>query len=163
MVNLLQLKKFSEQTNNKSALYIINAYIKTTEESWTKGKNYFGGQVPLDLTEDISDNYLNLVQQKNNSAISQGACNSWENMSMQKSFHEFDILKTLIDSHTRQLRINGLLRALVFWIVPARKRAAEKVFHPSNMTKYFNESEKEYNSYISYRNDIRKEAVSGIL
>ena len=97
MVNLLELEQYSEQTKNTDALAIIKSYIKTTEESWTKGKYYFGGQIPLDITENITNEHLNIVQEKNNSAITQGACNSWENMSMSKSFHEFDVLKELIN------------------------------------------------------------------
>ena len=99
-MNLLQLKEYAVQTNNASALYIINEYLKTTEESWSKGKYYFGGQVPLDITEDITDQHWNTVQQKNKAAVSQGACNSWENMTMNKSFQEFNVLKMLIDSYS---------------------------------------------------------------
>ena len=99
MVNLLQLQQYSEQTNNTVALAIIKGYIKTTEESWTKGKYYFGGQIPLDITENITDNHLKIVEQKNESAIAQGPCNSWEQGSMQKSFTEFNVLKLLIDKY----------------------------------------------------------------
>ena len=142
MVNLLQLKKYAEQTNNMfNALYIIDDYIKMTEESWSNGKYYLGGQVPLHITENITDAHLKLVEEKNKSAIAQGACNSWEQGSMERVFHELNVMKSLIDNYLRIPRMNGLLRALVFWIVPARKRATEKVFHPSNMTKYFNEPE----------------------
>lgn len=142
-MNLLQLKEYADQTHNTTALSIINNYIETTEERWTKGKYYLGGQLPLVISEQITYEHVKFVDDKNKSAMEQGACNSWENMSIEKSFHEMNILKLLIDSRERQLRINGLLRALVFWIIPARKRAAEKVFHPSNMTKYFNSIEGE--------------------
>ena len=52
--------------------------------------------------------------------------------------HEFDVIIDLINDLRRQtLKMNGLLRSIVFWLSPARKRAAEKVFHPSNMMKLF--------------------------
>ena len=162
-MNLLQLNEYAEQTNNTVALTIINGYLKTTKESWTKGKYYFGGQIPLDTTEDITGDHLKLVQEKNNSAMAQGACNSWEQMSMSKSVHEFNVIKKTINMRLNSLRLNGLLRVLVFWIVPARKRAAEKVFHPLNMTTFFNEAETDFNKYISHRNDMRNDAISGIL
>ena len=134
MVNLLQLKIYAEQTNDTSSLYTINSYIKTTEESWSKGKYYLGGQLPLDISEEITDEHIKFVEEKN--ASSDYACNSWENMSMQKSFREMDVIKLLIDSYIRNRRkliMNGLLRAIVFWLSPARKRAAEKIFHPSKI------------------------------
>ena len=134
MVNLLQLKKYSEQTNNNQALSIIKKYTKLTEEKWTNGKYYLGGQLPLDITENITDDNLKFVEQKQNKNFSEGPCNQWELASMQRSEYEFNIIKSLIHSYTQMLRMNGLLRVIVFWLSPARKRAAEKVFHPSNMT-----------------------------
>ena len=98
-MSLLQLKTYSEQTNNTAALYVINAYIQTTEESWTKGKYYLGGQLPLNISESITRDHLNIVGQKNASAGE--PCNSWENISMQKSRYEFNIIKELIDSYNK--------------------------------------------------------------
>jgi len=161
MVNLLQLKEYAEQTNDSNALMIINDYIKTTKESWTKGKYYLGGHLPLDLTETITYEHIKFVENKNIS--SGGPCNSWESMSMGKTLHEFNTIKTLINMRIKKLTCNGLLRAIVFWIAPARKRAAEKVFHPLNMTTYFNEAETDFNAYLSHRNVIRNEACSGIV
>ena len=131
MVNLLQLKTYAEHTNDTRSLYTINSYIKTTDESWSKGKYYLGGQLPLFTTENITEDHLKYVEEKNDSAGY--AYNSWEQMSMQKSLYEFNLIKSLINSYTQKRRMNGLLRVIVFWLSPARKRAAEKVFHPSKI------------------------------
>ena len=118
MVSLLQLKEYAEQTNESNALKIINDYIKTTHESWTKGKYYLGGQLPLELSEIITDEHIKYVENKNNS--SGGPCNSWEAASMGKSQYEFNVINTLI-----------------------------KKIKTSNIKKYFNESETEFNILIS--------------
>mgnify|MGYP000844138198 CR=1 FL=1 len=161
MVHLLKLKEYAEQTNDPQSLNLINNYIKTTSESWTKGKYYLGGQLQLELTEDITDEKIKFVEDKNNAAV--GPCNSWESMSMNRSFGEISIIKNLIERRRNIIRMNGLLRAIVFWLSPARKRATEKVFHPSNVIKYFNEEEINFNTYMSYRNDMLNDADLGIV
>lgn len=130
MVNLLHLKTYAEQ-HDMNSLSTITNYIKTTKESWSKGKYYLGGHLPLHITENITEEHLKFVEQK--IASSGGACNSFEQVSMQLAFYEFRVIQKLMNSYTKKLRMNGLLRAIVFWLSPARKRAAEKIYHPSKI------------------------------
>ena len=110
---------------------VIKRYIETTKESWTKGKYYLGGQIALYPYDNITQEHLDYVNNKN--AGVQNIANSWEMMSVYRSQDEFAQILEMISNHNRKKRMNGLLRAVVFWLSPARKRAAEKVFHPSNM------------------------------
>ena len=152
MTTLHFLKKYAEQTNNASALFTINKYIKNTTESWTKGKYYLGGQIALYPDEIIDEEKIQAVKDKNNNSYG-GPCNSWEAASMAQSAGEIITIENLVNEYKMKKRLNGLFRVLVFWIVPARKRAAERLYHPKNMKKYFNEGEIEFNSYLSYHNE----------
>jgi len=112
--------------------YLINRYFKQLNESWTQGRYYLGGQVPLYIDDEITPEIILKV-----SEIlflgPQDVANSWEMASVQRAQSDFIEFQDLLETYKRVVRLNGLLRALVFWIVPARKRAAEKVWHPSNV------------------------------
>ena len=112
--------------------YLINRYFKQLNESWTQGRYYLGGQVPLYIDDEITHEIILKV-----SEIlflgPQDVANSWEMASVQRAQSDFIEFQDLLETYKRVVRFNGLLRALVFWIVPARKRAAEKVWHPSNV------------------------------
>jgi len=112
--------------------YLINRYFKQLNESWTQGRYYLGGQVPLYIDDEITPEIILKV-----SEIlflgPQDVANSWEMASVQRAQSDFIEFQDLLETYKRVVRFNGLLRALVFWIVPARKRAAEKVWHPSNV------------------------------
>ena len=112
--------------------YLINRYAKQLNESWTQGRYYLGGQVPLQLDDEITQSIILKV-----SEIlflgPQDVANSWEMASVQRAQSDFIEFQDLLETYKRVVRFNGLLRALIFWIVPARKRAAEKVWHPSNV------------------------------
>ena len=43
-----------------------------------------------------------------------------------------EALREAIESRRRS-RLRGLFKAIVFWLVPARRRAAAKVFHPARL------------------------------
>jgi len=112
--------------------YLINRYFKQLNESWTQGRYYLGGQVPLYIDDEITPSIILEI-----SEIlflgPQDVANSCEMASVQRAQSDFIEFQDLLETYKRVVRFNGLLRALVFWIVPARKRAAEKVWHPSNV------------------------------
>ena len=112
--------------------YLINRYFKQLNESWTQGRYYLGGQVPLYIDDEITPSIILEI-----SEIlflgPQDVANSWEMASVQRAQSDFIEFQDLLETYKRVVRFNGLLRALVFWIIPARKRAAEKVWHPSNV------------------------------
>ena len=53
--------------------------------------------------------------------------------SIQRSEQELAHFRDLYTDYLRIKTYNGLLRAIVFWLAPARKRATERVFHPDNL------------------------------
>ena len=112
--------------------YLINRYTKQLNESWTQGRYYLCGQVPLHPEDEITPGILLDVSEKLFLGP-QDIANSWEMASVQRAQSDCIEFQNILENYKRVLRFNGILRALVFWIVPARKRAAEKVWHPSNL------------------------------
>ena len=124
---------------------IMLKHKKQTYESWTKGKYYLCGHIPLDVDEDITNKHLEIICEKNKNAY---ACNSWEMGSIYKSRSEYDIIMDLMKIRMR--RLNGIFRVIVFWISTARKRANEKVFHTESkyIKKMFTDDELELHKTI---------------
>ena len=112
--------------------YLINRYVKQTHETWTKGKYYLGGQVPLNIDDEITDDIMYDVHHRT-FIQSRDIANSWELASVQRAETDFLEFQDLVNTYKRIVKYNGILRALVFWIIPARKRATEKVWHPNNI------------------------------
>mgnify|MGYP001572924093 CR=1 FL=1 len=112
--------------------YLINRYKKQIDESWTKGRYYLGGQVPLHIDDDITPGIILDVSEKL-FLCPQDVANSWEMASVQRAQSDFIEFQHLMETYKRVVKYDGLFRALVFWIVPSRKRATEKVWHPGNL------------------------------
>jgi len=125
MVSLTKLQK------NFPKHYLVNRYIQQLESSWTNGRYFLGGQIPLFPDETILEETIAIVEAKNNDTSS--IVNSWEYASVERARHDIEEFKILFNLYKKRQRLNGLFRAIVFWISPARKRATEKVFHPSNL------------------------------
>lgn len=125
MVTLNKLKKkFPEH-------YLVNRFLSQLNDSWTGGKFYLGGQIPLGPDDEITNEIICKVLE-----IQSQPCeitNSWEQASVERSKRDMIEFMTLYNDYYRCVKYNGILRSIVFWISPARKRAAEKVFHPSNL------------------------------
>lgn len=112
--------------------YLINRYAKQINESWTQGRYYLGGQVPLHLDDEITPDIILDVSEKLFIGP-QDVANSWEMASVQRAQSDFIEFQHMLETYKRVIKYDGLFRALVFWIAPARKRATEKVWHPSNL------------------------------
>lgn len=112
--------------------YLINRYAKQVNESWTKGRYYLGGQIPLTVDDAVtSDIILEISRRLFTDTIE--ITNSCEMASVQRAQSDFLEFQHVLETYKRIIRYNGILRALVFWITPARKRATEKVWHPNNL------------------------------
>lgn len=112
--------------------YLVNRYLKQCDESWAKGRYYLGGQVPLYPDDKIS--YENILEVSNKLFVDiSDVANSWELASIKRAESDFLEFQDLMNTYKRVVKYNGLLRAIVFWILPARKRATERVFHPNNL------------------------------
>ena len=132
MPNLLELRDFATVSNNEDALYLINKYDIMTQDNWYNGSYFLGGQKEMKMTDDITTSVIQEVE----SLLYYSCGSSWNSGDLIDllSKRDFDILKDLIEElRLQKLRMNGLLRVIVFWLSPARKRATEKVFHPSRI------------------------------
>ena len=112
--------------------YLINRYTQQINESWTQGRYYLGGQVPLHLDDEITPD-INLGVSEKLFIGPQDVANSWEMASVQRAQSDFIEFQDLMETYKRNVRFNGIFRALIFWILPARKRATGKVWHSSNI------------------------------
>ncbi len=111
--------------------WVLNRYIQCSRETWSKGSFYLGGQVKLGIDDEIT--WLHLAEVHGKQAQPIEITNSWEMGSIQRSGQDFSHFRDLYIDYLRIKTYNGLLRAIVFWLSPARKRATEKVFHPDNL------------------------------
>ena len=111
--------------------WVLNRYIQCSRETWSKGSFYLGGQLKLGIDDEITWQHLADVTHKYSQPCE--ISNSWEMASVQRSEHDFSHFRDLYTDYLRIKTYNGLLRAIVFWISPSRKRATEKVFHPDNL------------------------------
>ena len=110
--------------------FVLNRYINCSRESWSKGSFYLGGQLKLRIDDEITWNHLAEVQIIYNNPYD--ITNSWEFGSIQRGEQDFSHFRDLYTNYLRMKKFNGLLRVIVFWLSPARKRATEKIFHPDN-------------------------------
>jgi hypothetical protein len=111
--------------------YLINRYLNQCDEYWAKGNYYLGGQIPLKPDDEITDEIILEISKINSQHFE--ITNSFEAASVQRSLSDFLEFQDVLNRYKRKIRFNGILRTLVFWISPARKRATEKVFHPYNI------------------------------
>ena len=111
--------------------WVLNRYIQCSRETWSKGSFYLGGQIKLGIDDEITWEHIADVTSIQSQPMD--ISNSWESASVHRSEQELSHFRDLYTDYTRIKKFNGLLRAIVFWLSPARKRATEKVFHPDNM------------------------------
>ena len=128
MPNLLELYDFAIASKNEDALFVTSRYIDMAKN------NYFvlGGMVELKLNDNITTMIIKEVQSL--LYYSEGESMNTENIIAILENRDINILVGLIEEmRLQKLCMNGLLRAIVFWLSPARKRATEWVFHPSRI------------------------------
>ena len=118
--------------------YVLNRYMNCSKESYSLGKFWLGGHLQMKIDEPITDQDILYVITRNNQPSD--VANQWEMASIQRSGSDFEHFRYVYYNHIRKLRYSGILRAIVFWLSPARKRAAEKMFHPQKLNDegYFN-------------------------
>ena len=110
---------------------VLNRYLHCSSESWCKGEYYLGGQVKLRIDDEIT--WQHLLDVTSIQSQPHDVANSWEMASIQRSEQEFSHFRDIYTDYLRIKKFNGLLRVIVFWLSPARKRATEKIFHPDNL------------------------------
>jgi len=94
---------------NKS---VLNKYFNDTKESWSKGKFYLGGQIPMHLDEEITflkiKNVKEITKQK---MIDIGVCNSFEMSSVNASARDLNEIELILKKYQEiyKLRMTNIL------------------------------------------------------
>lgn len=99
MVTITQLLEFSVKNNNTDWIAACENYINETKSDWSHGKYYFGGQIPLDLDDTITDQIIKDATNKNKIA-SRDVYNSFEMGSVQRHLTQFNKIIQIIESYT---------------------------------------------------------------
>ena len=94
MPSLIQLKEILHKFD-QTYQDVIEKYENQTKEVWTEGLYYLGGQVQLDLNDDISQDKIDAVDSINKKNQNQ-ICNSWEMGSVNIHGSEFVKIKELV-------------------------------------------------------------------
>ncbi len=90
--SLLELAAFAP-----SDAIVIN-YIADTKSSWSKGKYWLGGQIPMDPSDKITSALIEKVQKINDKSDNY-ACNSAEMASIWRAKSQFLQIKDLLQRY----------------------------------------------------------------
>ena len=118
MPNLLEIYDYAISSNNQYTLNVVSRYM-------TNKSNYLlGGMIVLKLEDDITSSIIKEVQSL--LYYSEGESMHPEDINtITESIDMKIIINSIEEMRLQKLRMNGLLRAIVFWLSPARKRATE--------------------------------------
>lgn len=83
----------------KEDMEVLSKYKKDSESTWSNGKYYLYGQIPLDCDVPITQNLLQSAIDENNKRFNEygGPCNSFEAASIACSEKRFTNLLKLLD------------------------------------------------------------------
>jgi len=77
---------------------IVIDYIADTKLSWSKGKYWLGGQIPMNPNDKITDALIQKVQKINDDSDGY-ACNSAEMASIWRAKNQFSQIKNLVQRY----------------------------------------------------------------
>jgi hypothetical protein len=77
---------------------VVKEYIDDTKSSWSKGKYWLGGQIALNPTDKITDEFIEKVQKINDDSDDY-ACNMAEMASIWRSKRQFTEIKSIIQKY----------------------------------------------------------------
>ena len=90
--SLLELAAFAPSES------IVIDYIADTKASWSEGKYWLGGQIPMDPNDKITDKLIQKVQKINDNSDGY-ACNSAEMASIWRAKRQFSQIKDLVQRY----------------------------------------------------------------
>ena len=96
--SLLELAAFAPSEG------IITEYIADTKSSWSGGKYWLGGQIPMNPNDKITEALIQKVQKINDDSDDY-ACNSAEMASIWRAKSQFAQIKTLVQRYQNKCRI----------------------------------------------------------
>jgi len=90
--SLLELAAFAPSET------IVTEYIADTKASWSKGKYWLGGQIPMNPNDKITEKLIQKVQKMNDESDGY-ACNSAEMASIWRAKSQFSQIKDLVQRY----------------------------------------------------------------
>lgn len=108
---------FVPENEIESAIFNVNKsvlqkYFKDTKQSWSDGKFYLGGQIPIKPNEEITFSKINNVREiQRQKDIDISYCNSWEMASINTSKRELNEMEIILTKYYEiyKLRITNIL------------------------------------------------------
>ena len=108
---------FVPENEIESAIFNVNKsvlqkYFKDTKQSWSDGKFYLGGQIPIKPNEEITFSKINNVREiQRQKDIDISSCNSWEMASINTSKRELNEMEIILTKYYEiyKLRITNIL------------------------------------------------------
>jgi hypothetical protein len=77
---------------------IVTEYIADTKSSWSEGKYWLGGQIPMDPNDKITDALIEKVQKINDNSDGY-YCNNAEMASIWRAQRQFSQIKNLVQRY----------------------------------------------------------------
>ena len=128
MPSILELHNFAIETNNSNACNVTQFYLTELD---TFGYYLLGGVIECFSHNDINFASI-LIAKRRIKKYPNHLINDIDYMKNQLQLIRLDFLKDLLE--LRRIRYSAILKVVCRWLSPSRKRAAEIVYHPSNMT-----------------------------
>lgn len=113
--SLIQLSEFVPQNEAEQAIYnvseseksIIQTYLDDSKSSWAKGKYYLGGQIRLNLDDEITPELLEKVRIIINNSDGY-YCNSFEYASVLRANNGFNNIEKIVNKYNKIQRLRIL-------------------------------------------------------
>ena len=116
-VTLNILLNFLPENDIESEIFNVNknvltTYLNDTKESWSKGKFYLGGQIPMDLDEEITFLKIKNVREIMNQRMNDfGICNSYELGRVNETIRHVNEMEIILKKYQEiyKLRMTNIL------------------------------------------------------
>jgi hypothetical protein len=116
-VTLNILLNFVPEDEIESKIFNVNTtvltkYLNNTKDSWSKGKFYLGGQIPMNLDEEITFSKINNVREiSKQKMIDIAICNSFEMSSIYAAETDLNEIEIILKKYHEiyKLRVKKVL------------------------------------------------------
>ena len=101
MVTITELHSYSKSKNNADWIAACEKYIQETKSNWSNGKYYFGGQIPLNINNHITEQIIQDATNKNKKSM-ENVYDSFEMGSIHQHLKQFHTMLQIIESYTNE-------------------------------------------------------------
>ena len=131
MPNINEIHIHALATKNKDVIETCEYYLMSTSKM--SRYYYFGGHLAMNVNANITPEVIEDVEFLLFYEGGDTLGRSQEMIALDKK--DVHIIKNVIEDMTaRKARYIGLLKSIVYWLSPSRKRSAECVYHPSRIS-----------------------------